>query len=400
MTATGVSTVALFAHRFDETAATGIGQSARELRTALGVELGAARQADLRIISCSAPEHPRHVAPGDGPVAHVTLPGPRKLRYAAWTAARWPSLERTPGLDGIDLLHVQHPAVMVPSRAPAVHTVHDILPVIESGWYRRSERWLHRRAYADLVEHSARVMCDSPYVADQVIDVLGVDPDRVTVVPIGVAGRFVPVPVADGAAVPNSAGGGGGTAARLGVEPGRYLLHVGTITRRKNLVPLVAAMAALPPAVVPTLVLAGPDGLGAAAVRAEVARLGLTERIRFAGYVADDALPALVAGAAALVHPSLGEGFGLTPLEAMAVGTPVIVSGAGSLPWVVGDAGMVVGEPTDGDAWAGAIAGLLADDDRGAAMVAAGRAQASRFTWAAAARATLDVYREVLAAGR
>lgn len=388
-------TVALFAHRFAEATATGIGHVARELRAALDTELArpvAEEQAGpgWRVVSCSPPE-----ASPPGPalraVTHVTLPGPRKARYAAWTLARRPRLDGSAALGGVDLVHVLHPAVAVPTRAPVVHTVHDVLPLLEPGWYARSERWLSRRAHADLAERSARILCVSPYVATQVVELLGIDAARVTVVANGLADRFrLPV----GAAPDRPAATAG-----LGVERGRYLVHVGAITRRKNLLTLVAAMAVLPPAMVPALVLAGPDGLGAGAVRAEVDRLGLADRVRFAGYVPDDALPGLVAGAAALVHPSLGEGFGLTPLEAMAAGTPVVVAGAGSLPWVVGDAGVVVGAPTDGDAWAGAIAALLADDERRAALVDAGRSRAATFTWASAARATLAVYGEVLAAG-
>jgi glycosyltransferase involved in cell wall biosynthesis len=390
-------TVALFAHRFAEATATGIGHAARELRAAIDTELAgpvAEEQAGLgwRAVSCSPPE-----ASPPGPplrtIAHVTLPGPRKARYAAWTLAHRPLLDGNAGLAGTDLVHVLHPAVAVPTRAPVVHTVHDVLPLLEPGWYARSERWLSRRAHADLAERSSRILCVSPYVATQVVELLGVDAARVTVVANGLADRFRVPPATFRHGRPPA------VAAGLGVERGRYLVHVGAITRRKNLTALVAAMAALPPAVVPALVLAGPDDLGAGVVRAEVDRLGLADRVRFAGYVPDDALPGLVAGAAALVHPSLGEGFGLTPLEAMAAGTPVVVSGAGSLPWLVGDAGVVVGDPTDGGAWAAAIASLLADDGRRAALVAAGRRRAAVFTWSAAARATLAVYGEVLAAG-
>ncbi|MEJ7845358.1 MAG: glycosyltransferase family 1 protein [Acidimicrobiales bacterium] len=391
MTPSKGPTVALFAHRFAEPMATGIGHAARELRAALDTELAGATGLGWRAISCSPPE-----ASPPGPplraVTHVTLPGPRKARYAAWTLAGRPRLDGNGPLGGVDLVHVLHPAVAVPTRAPVVHTVHDVLPLLEPGWYARSERWLSRRAHADLAERSSRILCVSPYVATQVVELLDVDAARVTVVPNGLADRFRVTPATFHPGRPAAT-------ADLGVEPGRYLLHVGAITRRKNLVALVAAVAALPPAVVPALVLAGPDGLGAEAVRAEVDRLGLADRVRFAGYVPDDALPGLVAGAAALVHPSLGEGFGLTPLEAMAAGTPVVVAGAGSLPGVVGDAGVVVGDVTDGDAWAAAIASLLADDERRAALVTAGRSRAATFTWTTAARATLAVYGEVLAAG-
>jgi len=124
-----------------------------------------------------------------------------------------------------------------------VHTVHDVLPLLEPGWYARSERWLSRRAHADLAERSSRILCVSPYVATQVVELLDVDAARVTVVPNGLADRFRVTPA-------TFHPGRSAATADLGVEPGRYLVHVGAITRRKNLVALVAAVAALPPAAV------------------------------------------------------------------------------------------------------------------------------------------------------
>jgi len=110
----------------------------------------------------------------------------------------------------------------------------------------------------------------------------------------------------------------------------------------------------------------------------------------------DAALSCLYAGASLYLQPSLAEGFGLPPLEAMACGTPVISSHAGSLPEVLGDAAVLLppGGPDAPEQWAGAIVRLLGDDAERARMASAGRAQAARFTWAKAAIATLAVYRE------
>jgi glycosyltransferase involved in cell wall biosynthesis len=182
--------------------------------------------------------------------------------------------------------------------------------------------------------------------------------------------------------------------ARHGLTPGRFILAVGEIGPRKNLAVLVQAVPRLAPDQRPTLVLVGGDGQDAAAVHALPAQLGVAECVRATGRVDDETLVALLHGARALVHPALYEGFGLTPLEAMSAGTAVIASDAGSLPEVVGDAGLLVG-PRDVDGWADAIARVVTDDDVTDRMVAAGRQRAAAFTWAAAARATWQVYDRV-----
>ena len=166
------------------------------------------------------------------------------------------------------------------------------------------------------------------------------------------------------------------------------------MNERKNVAVLVDALARLGDRA-PVLVVAGPDGPGTAGTRALVERRGLTASVRFAGFVPDDDLPALLAGARALVHPSRREGFGLPPLEAMAVGIPAIVADTAALPDAVGDAALVAGGD-DADAWAGAIASLD-DDDLVAARSAAGRAHARQFTWARTAAETIAVYERVVA---
>jgi alpha-1,3-rhamnosyl/mannosyltransferase len=143
------------------------------------------------------------------------------------------------------------------------------------------------------------------------------------------------------------------------------------------------------------LLVAGPAGRGAAGIEAEADRLGLAGRVRFAGFVSGEDLPVLVGASLALVHPSRDEGFGITPIEAMAAGVPAITSTVGSLPEVVGDAGLLV-DPDDHDGWAAAIFGVATDPERRAALVAAGHLRQARFTWRAAAEATLAVHDEVL----
>jgi glycosyltransferase involved in cell wall biosynthesis len=142
-------------------------------------------------------------------------------------------------------------------------------------------------------------------------------------------------------------------------------------------------------------VVAGGRGWNDGPIRAELARLEGAGHARALGYVANDLRPALIAGARAFVYPSLYEGFGLPPLEAMASGTPVLTSNVASLPEVVGDAALVV-NPEEVPAMAAALARIWNDEALRADLRARGLARASGFTWERTARLTLDVYRAVL----
>ncbi|MBV8982404.1 MAG: glycosyltransferase, partial [Acidimicrobiia bacterium] len=143
------------------------------------------------------------------------------------------------------------------------------------------------------------------------------------------------------------------------------------------------------------LVVAGPRGRGAEAFDAEARKLGLESAVRVTGFVPAADLPVLLAAALALVHPSKYEGFGLTPLEAMAAGTAVLAANTGALPEVVGDAGMLL-PPDDVDAWANAMTRVNDDDALRRSMVERGRAWAEGFTWGRAAQETAAVYRTCL----
>jgi glycosyltransferase involved in cell wall biosynthesis len=142
-------------------------------------------------------------------------------------------------------------------------------------------------------------------------------------------------------------------------------------------------------------VIVGGKGWFYESLETSVQAMGLSSRVRFAGYVLDADLPVWYSAATLFVYPSLYEGFGLPPLEAMACGTPVLVSDRSSLPEVVGEAGLSL-PPDDAQAWADAIALLLGSPDRRQAMTEAGLEQAARFSWSQTARQTAEVYRQVL----
>jgi glycosyltransferase involved in cell wall biosynthesis len=183
--------------------------------------------------------------------------------------------------------------------------------------------------------------------------------------------------------------------------PPRFLLHVGTLQPRKNLVRLIEAYALLhqdwpadqpePPA----LVLAGGKGWLYNEIFEAVRRLGLESLVHFPGFVTDADLPALYTLADLFVFPTLYEGFGLPVLEAMACGTPVVCSNTSSLPEIAGDAALLV-TPTDTGALAAAMHQFLAlRPDLRARLIAQGQAQAQRFTWEETARQTAALYQKL-----
>jgi glycosyltransferase involved in cell wall biosynthesis len=172
----------------------------------------------------------------------------------------------------------------------------------------------------------------------------------------------------------------------------RYALYVGNFLPHKNLPGLLRAWAALPPTIRGThrLILAGGDRGGRPALESLARTLGVSAGVGFAGLVADEDLPAVYGGAAALVLPSLEEGFGLPALEAMACGAPVIASQRGALPEVVGDAGVLV-DPEKDEALTAALTRVLGDDAARAALVRRGLARAATFTAERTAGRVIDL---------
>jgi len=206
---------------------------------------------------------------------------------------------------------------------------------------------------------------------------------RVHVVPWGIADELVPLPRET-------------VIARLRHLdlPDTYILFVGTIEPRKNVLGLLAAyrelLARMPDA--PPLVLAGRLGWDYEPVLREIERPELRDRVRRLGYVDARDLPAIYAGASIFAYPSLEEGFGFPPLEAMACGTPVVAVRRSSVAEVVGGAG----ELAEPGALGPALLRVLADPGHRAVLRARGLQRARELTWERCAAATVDVYREVL----
>jgi glycosyltransferase involved in cell wall biosynthesis len=262
-----------------------------------------------------------------------------------------------------------------------VVTIHDVVPLDHPEWLNpRFAAW-YRFLIPRLVRRVRHVIVDSDFTRQRLIAHTGIEPGKVSVIHCGVDARFRPQsPEAIDAA-----------RAALQVPPGRYVLSVGSLEPRKNLGRLLlawqSAMSELPADA--WLVVAGAKGKGL--VFADVPELArLPARVHLAGYVPEEALPALYAGADAFVYPSMYEGFGMPPLEAMACGTPVIVGNRASLPEVVGDAALSV-DPFNVDALARALVDVLAQPAVSARLGIAGLARAGLFSWEKAAVQTRQV---------
>jgi glycosyltransferase involved in cell wall biosynthesis len=265
--------------------------------------------------------------------------------------------------------HFQH--VVAPGYAgPSVVTIHDLSFEYEPKLMGFRDRFFFRTMVPHSVRRTDRIIAVSERTKRDLIERYAIPGESISVIPNGVDNGFSP----DG---PRSDG-----------SP--YLLFVGALHVRKDPLGAIEALALADSEL--RLVIVGPDKGAAAEARRLVARLGLDNRVEFAGHVEKPALAALYRGAEALVFPSRYEGFGLPVLEAMASGTPVVAAAAGAIPEVAGDAAVLV-EPGDPVALAGGIERALADRDR---LVRAGLERARLYSWKEAARQTLAVYRTLL----
>ncbi|HEY3257017.1 MAG TPA: glycosyltransferase family 1 protein [Polyangiaceae bacterium] len=271
---------------------------------------------------------------------------------------------------------------------PLVITIHDLSFVHHAETHPPERVARLRKKVPATLARASQVITDSKFVREEVIATFGVPPERVSAVALGVAEDFHPR-----ASLQTAEALG-----RLGLSHGAYVLFVGTIEPRKNLDAVISAHVALPAPLrerYPLIIAGGrgwqDDALGPLLRSAESAG-----HIRRLGYVARDVLPHVYAGAALFVYPSLYEGFGLPPLEAMASGVPVIVSNAAALPEVVGDAGLLV-SPQDTTAWRESIANLLEDRAAAARLSDRGLARAREFSWTSCGAQTVAIYRRALA---
>ena len=315
---------------------------------------------------------------------------PTRHRFAVrlWAQATWPRLLRR---ERVDLIHYTKNLTTGLNPCPAVVTVHDltilvhpeIYPAVDVIYWRTIERYCLR--------HVDRIIAVSQVTALDLERFYAISSERIEVIYEGIDDVFGPVKEARIAAV----------RAKYGL-PESYLLHVGSISPKKNLSTLARAYGHLVQrgAFAGPLVLVGRSywKKGDAALDACVAEQSDSGRIIRTGPVPQEDLPALYAGATCFVFPSLHEGFGLVPLEAMACGAPVIASRVGALQEVIGEVAVFVDDPTNERALADRLALVLADASWRQQLREQGIALGKRFSRERAARHTLELYHSMAGA--
>jgi len=309
----------------------------------------------------------------------------RQAATPAQTARRiaWEefALARSDELGRADVYHGPH-FFVTRGGPPSVATVHDLT------FFRMPRRysWAHRLYYGHLARAATRadrIIVPSDAVAGDCVRYLGYSPERIRVIAEAPRAGLAP---ATGAEVAEFR--------RRHAIQGPYLACLGTAEPGKRAVDAIRAMPRIlegrPDAL---LAIAGNPGALSAALGREVERLGLSRSVRFLGYLPDEDLSAFLTGAAALIFPSLYEGFGLPPLEALACGTPVITTDAAAMNTILGGGALFV-PPRDPAAVARATLSVF-DSGRRAQLAGEGRALAATFSWQRAAEETESVYREI-----
>jgi glycosyltransferase involved in cell wall biosynthesis len=284
--------------------------------------------------------------------------------------------------DGAAVLHVQYVAPPI-SLTPIVNAVHDISFEDLPDLFSRSTTLRLKASIRFSVRRARAVLALSAFTRERILHHYDIAPERVVVAHAGVDRRWQRLPEAE-------------IAGRLEASdlPPRFVLAVGNLHPRKNLPRLIRAVAEARRLGVGDvgLVIAGQRGWRGEDVSAEIARADGADWVRLTGYVSDDVLEALYNRASVVCYPSLYEGFGLPVAEALAIGAVVVASDATSIPEVAGDAAILV-DPREDTAVTAGLISALTDDRLRARLMAAGPAQASKFTWAACAEATMAAYR-------
>lgn len=308
--------------------------------------------------------------------------GGAKLRRILFQQRELPTLGRRLGLD---VLH--GPAYVTPMRCrvPMVASVYDLMVLLHPRLCDRPNRLHYRWVLPRCLPRCARVLAPSTAVAESLVERLGLARERVLLAPLAIDERFRPV--TDEATLQRAREEWG--------LPERFLLFVGNIEPKKGLELLLHALRELwdiRRERVP-LVVVGARAWGAEAFDRVLRETGTSEMVRALGYVPDEDLPTVYSLARAFVFPSIYEGFGLPPLEAMACGTPTLVSDGGALPETVGDGALVV-PSGDREALVEGMARIAGDEELREALSKPAATRVAEFSWERHARAAIRAYEE------
>ncbi len=369
---------------------TGIGHYTENLIAHL-LEADPGLEVGLFAVSLRAGHRLRRMAPDLPGLSAKGYNLPANFLYYRW----WRRTDLLPAeafVGDFDVFHATNYQAPALRRAELVSTVHDInfvrFPEMQSKGIKRFIQSLPH-----LLERSKMVLTDSRFTAEELMDVYGLGEEKLAVVYPGLNPVFYREPSPEEMEL----------ALRAYCLQPPYLAYIGNLHPRKNLATLVEAFNLLRGrGLEHKLAVIGGGGLGRLnnaeyrKLMRRVEDLGLEDEVVFTGYVPDERLKSLLVQADLLVFPSIYEGFGLPPLEAMACGVPVVTSNRASLPEVVGDAALLVEDPLDPEEIASKVELLLGDESLRARLVERGRERARTFTWEKAAREVRDIYARVV----
>jgi alpha-1,3-rhamnosyl/mannosyltransferase len=287
----------------------------------------------------------------------------------------------------VDIFHAPDHHIPRIAGVPTVSSVMDVIPMLHPEWIKNDLRTLKSWLFNAAIRQSDHIITISEFSKQDMIEHLGLSPDRVSVTPLGVEpAYFERVDAETRDAVLE----------KHGLKPG-FFLFIGTLQPRKNLPRILQAFDRLPPEVRKEhpLVIVGRDGWNNEDLLPKLHELEQRGEGRWLSYLPQSDVMALLQSAVALTFPSLYEGFGLPVIEAFAARCPVIASNSTSLPEVAGDAAWLV-DPYDVDSISDAMQGVLNQPALREQRVQLGIARAQEYTWHECARQTLEVYRKVL----
>jgi glycosyltransferase involved in cell wall biosynthesis len=319
----------------------------------------------------------------DAPVNLRGLRPSQSLLHRRWWAIGLPLYLRQARLA---LFHGTNYEIPLWGRQPTVLTIHDLSILLHADKHEEHLARRARRRLPLMARKASKIITATESVKREICEHLRVSPEKIAVTPYAPRKSFRPVPLAETVE----------TRRRLGVED-EFILFVGTIEPRKNLLTLARAFDEIMRRTEqrPQLVITGREGWLVDELYSFIEEAGIRDRMLFTGYVAEDDLRALYSSCLVTVYPSLYEGFGLPPLEAMACGAPVITSSIQTILETVGDAALAV-SPTDHQGLARAILELMENEEERRRLSSAGLKRAAEFSWEKTARLTMEVYTEVL----
>ena len=286
----------------------------------------------------------------------------------------------------VSLFHGTNYEIPLWGRQPTVATIHDLSILLHADKHEEHLARRARRRLPLMARKASKIITATESVKREICEHLRVSPDKIAVTPYAPRRSFRPVPSQETVE----------TRRRLGVED-EFILFVGTIEPRKNLLTLARAFDEIMRRTEqrPQLVITGREGWLVDELYSFIEKAGIRDRMLFTGYVAEYDLRALYSSCRVTIYPSLYEGFGLPPLEAMACGAPVITSSIQTILETVGEAARMV-PPTDHQGLARAILEVIENEDERARLASAGLKRAAEFSWERTARLTMEVYAEVL----